>query len=146
MFDLTCGVPQGSCLGPFLFIVYASDLFRIVDRHLPHCHAFADDTQFYQSFKPGCAIDASEATDAMQAFICDIQKWLVQNKMKMNDDKNEFLLIGTRQQLAKQSMDHLFVGNVTITPAISVKNRGIWMDSKLLLETQIKSIFFSFNS
>ena len=47
--------PQGSCLGPSLFTLYASKLFEVVKRHLPSVHAYADDTQLYLAFKPGCA-------------------------------------------------------------------------------------------
>ena len=44
-FLLECGVPQGSCLGPLLFVIYTSKLFEIVRNHLPQVHCFADDTQ-----------------------------------------------------------------------------------------------------
>ena len=51
-FDLRFSVPQGSCLGLLLFLVYASKLFEIIQAHLPDAHCFADDTQLYLSFKP----------------------------------------------------------------------------------------------
>ena len=50
-FDLCCEVPQESCLGPILFIIYASKLFKIIEHELPSAHCYDDDTQLYLSFK-----------------------------------------------------------------------------------------------
>ena len=43
-FDISWGVPQGSCLGPLLTI-YDSELFNIIKGHLPKVHCYADDSQ-----------------------------------------------------------------------------------------------------
>ena len=53
-FVLKYGVPQGSCLGPLLFIIYASEMFSIIENHLTDSHGYADDTQLYCSLNPNC--------------------------------------------------------------------------------------------
>ena len=97
-FYLTCGIPQGSGLGALIFIIYASDLFHIIDKYGSQSHAYADDTQLYLSFKAGNTLCESEAVDLMQRCIRDIQDWMAKNELKMNDGKTKFVISGTRQQ------------------------------------------------
>ena len=139
-FDLPQGVPQGSCLGPLLFTLYASKLFDVVESHLPNVHAYADDTQLYISFKPDCSATEMDAVDALQACIRDIRTWMVQDKLRLNDAKTEFLIIGTRAQLNKVTISDLQVGEVKVSAVHSVRNLGAWFDANMNMITHINSI------
>ena len=130
-FDLNCGVPQGSCLGPLLFIIYVSKLFKIVEHYLPDAHCFADDTQLYLSFKPLGDTAQADAIQAMEKCIDAVRNWMIQDRLLINDDKTEFLLVGTRQQLEKLDSCSITVGNNRISPSPCVKNLGSWFDSNL---------------
>jgi len=139
-FDLPQGVPQGSCLGPLLFTLYASKLFDVVESHLPNVHAYADDTQLYISFKPDGSATETDAVDALQACIRDIRTWMVQDKLRLNDAKTEFLIIGTRAQLNKVMISDLQVGKVKVSAVYSVRNLGAWFDANMNMTTHINSI------
>ena len=53
---------------------------------------------------------------------------MLNDKLKLNDDKTEFMIIGTSQQLAKVSINSLRVGTATITPVSSARNLGSWFE------------------
>jgi exonuclease III len=145
-FQLPYGVPQGSCLGPLLFTVYSSKLFDIIKKYLPTVHAFADDTQLYLSFQPNSRTSEAEAIEAMELCIKALRVWMITDKMKLNDDKTEFMLLGTHQQLSKVCIEKLFVGDVTVTPVSVSRNLGVWFDSHMSYVTHInktcKAAFF----
>ena len=127
-FDLQWGVPQGSCLGPLLFTIYSSDLFSRWESHLPTAHAYADDTQLYLSFSPSVGTGELDAVTAIENCIQDIRQWMCVRKLMLNDDKTEFLLVGTRKQLTKVSIDGVRVKDYNISPSPSVRNLGTWFD------------------
>ena len=104
-------VPQCSCLGPLLFTVYASALFDVVEKHLPAVHCYAYDSQLYISFSPKTYSGQADAVASIEHCIQDIRQWMSQDKLLMNDAKTELLLIGTRQQLAKITIDGIIVGH-----------------------------------
>ena len=65
-FQLTCGVPQGSCLGPLLLTLYANKLCQVLKKHSPTAHAYADDKKLYLSFKPEGDANEKECLEAME--------------------------------------------------------------------------------
>ena len=134
-FNLKFGVPQGSCLGPLLFSLYASKLFKIVESHLPNSHCYADDTQLYIAFRSGNDLEETAAITAMESCIADISQWMHSDKLKLNSDKTECLLIGTRQQLQKVSnISTLSAGDSSqIAPSCEVRNLGTWFDCKMCM-------------
>ena len=73
---LEWGIPQGSCLGPSLYIIYPSKLFNITEQHLPDSHCYMDDSQVYLSFWPDELSSRQEAITAMQNCIRDICSWM----------------------------------------------------------------------
>ena len=87
IFALNYGVPQGSCLGPLLFIIYASEMFSVIESHPPSSHGYADDTQLYCSINPYCADAQVVAVQDMENCISDVRDWTTASKLKMNDDK-----------------------------------------------------------
>ncbi len=140
MFDLNCGVPQGSCLGPVLFSLYISSLYDIITEHLPQANGYADDNQLLLSFKPGSIAVEQENLTAMEACVADIRVWMLQHRLMINDTKTEFMRLGTRQQLAKVTIDGIKVGNANIHPATSVKNLGVHQDPRLSMSKQVAAV------
>ena len=66
-----------------------------------------------------------------------IRKWMHENRLLINETKTKFLLIGTKQQLAKVNVDHVKVGNADIVPHSPVKNLEVWLDSNLSMVEHI---------
>ena len=62
---------------------------------------------------------------------------MFEDKIKINDGKTEFLIIGSKQQLKKLNPCHIRVGCVDIHPVSSVRNLGSWFDSNLSMSTHV---------
>ena len=128
---LSFGVPQGSVLGPLLFTMYTSPLSSIIDRHQVGHQLYADDTQLYVSFS---ASDSASSLLRLQKCLGSVQSWMFSNKLKLNPEKTDFLLIGHERQRKKfvESFPISVLG-VDRNLSESAKNLGVTMGSQLFL-------------
>jgi hypothetical protein len=87
--------------------------------------------RLYLAFKPDTAASTENAFAAVELCVRDIRAWMLCDKLKINDGKTDFILIGTRQQLLKVHVNSLAIGDVRVSSVTSVKSLGAWMDSNL---------------
>ena len=66
--------------------------------------------------------------------------WFIGNRLMINDAKTDFLIIGTRQQLEKTSIESIIIGDTVIKPLESVRNLGSWFDAHIRMKVHVGKI------
>ena len=125
--NLPFSVPQGSCAGAQLFNLYCSSIQDIVNPPLT-LHGFADDHTVGNKFKPGDWADETRCMEELEKCVTDLKVWMNENRLKMNNNKTEFILFGSKPQLDKCKTKTLNVNNTEIELADKVKYLGVLLD------------------
>jgi len=132
-----CGVPQGSVLGPVLFLLYTADVIAIAQRHGFLVHSYADDTQIYFHDK---ASSVDTRLPRLKECISEIDRWMSSNRLCLNADKTQFIWLGTRQQLAKVHSHTVELEAATLSVATEVTCLGVIFDKELTFSKHVTSV------
>ena len=130
--NVKCGVPQGSILGPLLFLCYVNDMPISVTCKLL---LYADDSALMIA-----GSDPKIIAETLSNELNSCRQWLVDNKLSLHVGKTEAILFGTKRRLRKVSSFEVKCDNETIKNVNSVKYLGIQIDEDLAGESIVKEI------
>ncbi len=127
---ITCGVPQGSILGPLFFIIFVNDICNVSS--LLRLILFADDTNIFMSGN-----NTLDLCNRMTVELKKISTWLNVNKLTLNISKTDFIIFGKGCQNANLNIT---INSADIERVYSTKFLGIHIDHKLNWKVHINYI------
>ena len=144
---LQCGVPQGLVLGPILYLLYTSPLSDIVKKFNLSYHFYADDSQLYLSFQPTIPGDRDLAVSNIERCVLEIDHWMLVNRLKLNKDKTELLVISAKH-LPVPIVQEISVVSETICSSQKAGNIGVTLTiiffSMIILQVFASHLFIIF--
>ena len=120
---VTSGVPQGSVLGPILFLTYTATVVLVVRKHGFNVRAYADDLQIYDHTAPS---GMAGLLQRMAICIEDVSTWMSSNRLCLNLSKTELIWLGSSRRLQNCATDtEMSVLGSLIRPVDSVRDLGV---------------------
>jgi len=132
------GVPQGSVLGPLLYILYAADIIAIFEKHGFSVHLYADDSQVYIHFVPK---DVKAILGAAELCIGEVLIWSNSRRLKLQAAKTELIIIDRTNCLLGTGADFVIQFDGSAVKAVStVRDLGVLLDSRLNLKSHVANV------
>ncbi|KAF7249628.1 putative RNA-directed DNA polymerase from transposon BS [Varanus komodoensis] len=132
--QLCHGVPQGSILSPLLFNVYMKLLGEVIRGCGLRSHQYTDDTQLYLSF----STNPGEAVAVLNRCLAEVMGWMRANKLKLNPDKTEVLLVGGSG--FGEGELNLVLNGVALPLRDRVRSLGVLLGPELSLDAQVTAV------
>ena len=132
MLNITSGVPQGSILGPLLFIIYINDIQEQCNSI--HLTLFADDTSLIATGN-----DPRQTTQHLNTQLNKLQHWFSSNHLIINTSKTNFMVFSTKQSIINHNFS-VQINNTNINRVYHTKFLGVIIDSKLKWQNHIMHI------
>ena len=136
--NITCGVQQGSILGPLLFIIYVNDMVTSVNCDL---FLYADDSTLLVSGKHPTDIQKSLSNE-----LNSVRGWLEENKLSIHLGKTESILIASKIRLARTDSLQIYCGNVAIESKSKITYLGLTFDSDMSFSSMGNSVIKKVNA
>jgi hypothetical protein len=131
------GVPQGSVLGPLLFILYTADITSLFTNYSATGHLFADDVQAYVHGPASTQLTLARRIEALSH---DLHLWMSSNRLSLNSSKTQLIWLGTPQQLLKIDFSLLSENFPNFTFSTCVRDLGVTLDSALTFSAHVTNL------
>ena len=129
---MTCGVPQGSVLGPLLFLIYVNDVYKSIKADI---RLFADDTNIFIKER-----DPNLLKERAETEFNKLNKWFFDNKIVVNTEKTQYTVFARKNKPIPEILNSLKLNNMEVKKSKNIIYLGMRLDDQLKWNSHIQHL------